>query len=710
MITHNILEDLALILCIAAVVTVIFHALHQPVVVGYLVAGMIVGPYTPYLLVDAHRIEILSELGVILLIFSIGLEFSLRRLARVAPTAGLITIVQVGLMMWIGDMVGQAFGFSALESLYLGAILSISSTTIVAKAFADEGVDREFSELVYGILLCEDLVAILLLAILTALSAGNSLTIGAIGITAGRLVAFLAILIVVGLIFVPRTIRAVANLGSQETLLIASIGICFAGALAAQRFGYSVALGAFLAGSLIAESGVSPRVERLVEPVRDMFAAVFFVSVGMLINPALSQGQWIAVMVVTLVVIIGKVVAVTLGAVLIGEGVPKSIRAGMSLAQIGEFSFIIASVGLTMKASREFIYTLAVAVSAITTFLTPFLIRSSAPFAAFIDRYMPRGLRLFTALYSSWIARFRAAPSADSSWSKVPGSVAWIALDVLAVAALAIAVTTREQDIYYFALSHTDLPGRWLDWILGAVIFAVAMPFFIGIVVRAWRIASLVALGAITGPRTDAGHLIDASRRILRAVVFSAILLIAGIPIFAFAQPLLPAYEGAALMGALAALLVLLLWHSVRGLREVVRSTAALLSLALDSSHPEEVHAEANVRKTLSDNDSENIPGIGRVLQFRIEPGLPGVGKTIGELHLTESTGAAVLAMSRDATQVMIPAATQELRAGDIIVLGGSDEAIAAAHTMLLGSRLSRPSHEDNRPPSRGPGDDTRPI
>ena len=708
LITHNILEDLALILCIAAIVTVIFHALRQPVVVGYLVAGMIVGPYTPYLFVDSHRIEILSELGVILLIFSIGLEFSLRRLARVAPTAGLITLVQVGLMIWLGDMLGQAFGFSQLESLYLGALLAISSTTIVAKAFADEGVDREFSELVFGILLCEDLVAILLLAILTALSAGNSLTIEAIGATTGRLVAFLSIIIVVGLIFVPRTIRAVANLRSRETLLITSIGICFAGALAAQRFGYSVALGAFLAGSLIAESGGGPQVEQLVEPVRDMFAAVFFVSVGMLINPALSRGEWIAVLVVTLVVIGGKVVGVTLGALLIGEGVPKSIRAGMSLAQIGEFSFIIASLGLTMKASREFIYTLAVAVSAITTFLTPYLIRSSAPFAAFIDRHMPSGLRLFTALYCGWIARFRGVPTTDSSWSKIPTSAAWIALDALVLTALAVTVTTREEDIYYFALNHTDLSGRWLDWLLGAVIFAVATPFFIGILVRAWRIASLVAVGAIAGPQTGVKNPIEASRRILRAVVFSAILLIAGIPIFVFAQPLVPAYGGAAVMGAVAALLVLLLWRSVRGLREVVRSTAGIISLAL-SSPTEAVHADPNDNR-LHSGDAENIPGIGRVFQFRIEPSLLGVGKTIGDLHLTESTGAAVLAMTRDATQVMIPAATQKLRAGDTIVVGGSDEAIAAARKMLLGSRDSEQLREELPAIRQDPDDGTSPM
>jgi CPA2 family monovalent cation:H+ antiporter-2 len=685
LITHNFLEDLAMILCIAAVVTVIFHALRQPVVVGYLIAGVIVGPYTPWLFADQHRIEVLSELGVILLIFSIGLEFSLRRLARVAATAGLITIVQVSLMMWFGDIAGRAFGFTPLESLYLGAIVAISSTTIVAKALAEEAVDRDFSDLVFGILLCEDLVAILLLAILTALSAGGSLSAHTIGATAGRLGAFLAILIVVGLIFVPRTIRAVANLGSRETLLVASIGICFAGALAAQKSGYSVALGAFLAGSLIAESGVASRVEHLIEPVRDMFGSVFFVSVGMLINPALSEKEWIAVIVVTLVVVIGKIVGVTTGGVLIGEGVPKSIRAGMSLAQIGEFSFIIAGVGLSMKASREFIYTLAVAVSAITTFLTPFLIRAAGPFAGFVDRRMPRSLRLLTALYSSWIAHFRSEPSADSSWSKLRGSIAWISFDVVALAALATAITLREQDIYYFALSHTNLPGRWLDWLVGAAIFALATPFFIGMVTRSWRIASLVAQDAISGPTTDGGQLIDAARKILRAVVFNAILLIISIPIFAFAQPLLPAYYGAAFMGALAGLLVLLIWRSARGLHKVIRLAGGLLKRALDSSHPEDtgnIHTDA--AHTLP-HATEDIPGIGRVFQFRVEPGLRGVGKTIGELDLTASTGAAVLAINRDATQVMIPAASEELRVGDTIVLGGSDEAIAAARRILLG-------------------------
>src|SRR5438034_2372045 len=395
---HEFLKSLTVVLAVAALTTVVFQRLRQPVVLGYLIAGLIVGPHVPIPLVaDSRVVQTLSELGVILLMFSLGLEFSLRKLMAVGPTASLTALLQSSVMVWLGFMIGRLFGWTPLESLFAGAVIAISSTTIIAKAFEEQGVTGKLRELVVGILIVEDLIAVLLMAILTGVASGSGLAAGPLAATIGRLAAFLVGLIAIGLLLVPRAIRAVARLNRRETTLVASVGLCFTIALVAQAFGYSVALGAFLAGSLVAESGEERQIERLVEPVRDVFAAVFFVSVGMLIDPALVARHWPAVCVLTAAVVLGKVVGVSLGAFLTGSGLRISLQAGLSLAQIGEFSFIIAGLGLALHATGAFLYPVAVAVSALTTLFTPWMIRASEPIAAWVDRRLPRPIQTLAA-------------------------------------------------------------------------------------------------------------------------------------------------------------------------------------------------------------------------------------------------------------------------------------------------------------------------
>src|SRR4051812_10305385 len=301
------LTNLAMVLCVAAVTTVVFQRLRQPVVLGYILAGLLVGPHVPVPLVaDSATVHGLSELGVILLLFTIGLEFTIGKLLRVGVAAAIVAIVEISVQIVLGDVSGHLFGWSARESLYAGAMLAISSTTIIAKAFNELRIGGRLRELVFGVLIVEDLIAILLLAALTTISAGT-LSASQLGMTAARLALFLAVVVGLGLLIVPRLVRATVRLDRPETTAVACVGICFAFALLAQRFGYSVALGAFVAGSLVAESGEGARIEHLLEPVRDLFAAVFFVSVGMLIDPALVRANWAPIVVLSIVVIGGRI-------------------------------------------------------------------------------------------------------------------------------------------------------------------------------------------------------------------------------------------------------------------------------------------------------------------------------------------------------------------------------------------------------------------
>ena len=445
---HAFLVALTIVLGVAAVTTVVFQRLGQPVVLGYILAGLIIGPNVPIPLVaDPQIIRTLSELGMILLMFSLGLEFSLGKLLRLGPTAGLIALLQSSLMVWLGFVVGQAFGWTTIESLFAGAIIAISSTTIIAKAFDEQKVSGALRELVVGVLIVEDLIAILLMTTLTAVSVGSGLSASQMAITTGKLVLFLVGLVAVGLMVVPRTVRAINRLGRPETTLVASIGFCFGVALLAHKFGYSVALGAFIAGSLIAESGEAHQIEVLVQPVRDMFAAIFFVSVGVMIDPALIAQHWLVVAVLTLVVIGGKIVGVTMGAFITGNSVRTSVQAGMSLAQIGEFSFIIAGLGLTLGATGSFMYPVAVAVSAITTLTTPWLIKASGPFANFVDRKLPRPLQTFVSLYGSWVEQLRRQPKEPTRGSEIRRLVLLLAIDLALLAAIAIGTIEGEDAI-----------------------------------------------------------------------------------------------------------------------------------------------------------------------------------------------------------------------------------------------------------------------
>jgi CPA2 family monovalent cation:H+ antiporter-2 len=284
-VTNNFLEDMALVLCIAALASVICQLLRQPLVVGYLVAGMVVGPHIPGLYANTERVRLVSDLGVTVLIFSIGLEFRFRRLLRLAPTAGLVAVIQAASMVCLGYLAGRLMGWKPWDSLLTGAIMSISGAVIVARAFEEVRVDSRVRELVFGIVLCEDVIGIVLLAVLITLRNGGALSFPTIGISAGRLGTFIIVVVAIGLITVPYVVRGVARFKRPETLLITSLGLCFAFAMIAERVGYTVVLGAFLAGSLVAESLEGEAVEKLIEPVRHVFGAIFFVSVGMLIDP-----------------------------------------------------------------------------------------------------------------------------------------------------------------------------------------------------------------------------------------------------------------------------------------------------------------------------------------------------------------------------------------------------------------------------------------
>jgi Kef-type K+ transport system membrane component KefB len=339
--TNNFLEDMALVLCVAALASVICQVLRKPLVVGYLIAGMVVGPHVPGVYANTERVRLVSDLGVTVLIFSIGLEFNFRRLLRLAPTAGLVALTQAAAMIGLGYLVGRLMGWSRWESLVTGAMISISGAVIVAKAFEEVRVEPRVRQLVFGVVLCEDVIAIVLLAVLITLASGDVLSFHALSIDVGLLSSFIILVVAIGLMTVPYLVRGIARFKRPETLLITSLGLCFALAMIAERAGYTVVLGAFLAGSLVAESARGAEVEKLIEPVRHVFGAIFFVSVGMLINPQLLASHWPALALLTMVAVAGKLVSVSLASMLVGEPPNGAVKTGFAMAT---YSILFAQV------------------------------------------------------------------------------------------------------------------------------------------------------------------------------------------------------------------------------------------------------------------------------------------------------------------------------------------------------------------------------
>jgi CPA2 family monovalent cation:H+ antiporter-2 len=666
---------------VAAVATVVFQRLRQPVVFGYLLAGMIVGPHISIPLVaDPQTVRVLSELGVILLMFSLGLEFSIRKLVQVSRSAGLVALFECSVMVSVGYLVGQMLGFTRIESIFTGAITGISSTTIIVKAFEEQKVKGRVTALVFGILIIEDLIAIFLLTVLTTVAHSGSISPSDLGLTAVRLAMFLVPLIGFGLLTVPRAIRAVVRLGRPETTLVASIGICFAAALLALSFGYSVALGAFIAGSLIAESGHELEIERMVRPVRDMFAAIFFVSVGMMIDPAALMEHWRAVLALTLAVIVGKVLAVTVGAFLAGHGRRTAMKAGMSLAQIGEFSFIIASVGVAAGVIGGWMYPVAIAVSAITTLTTPLLIRLSNNAAASIDHWLPEPIQTVAALYGSWIERVRSAPRAPTERSAVNRIVRFIVVDAAFIIALIIGVDLEIDRLSQILGGMVRMAPDRVRFMIVLTSGFIAVPLIYGLVTSAKALGNRLARRAFADAQKGKVDPADAPRRALVILVQIAVVLAVGIPVVAITQPFLPPHQGAFVLTLVTLVLLIALWRNAANLQGHARAGAQIIASVL--SHQMASADDTPGNRTLEDVNTI-LPGLGEPVAIRVVPQSIAIGRSLAQLNLRGATGATVLAIKRGDQQIPTPLGREVIHSGDVLAVAGAQDAVSVARALF---------------------------
>ena len=478
------IEDLALILVVAGLVTLLFRKLRQPIVLGYIVAGFLVSPHMPYLMsvVDKADVQTWADIGVLFLLFALGLDFSFKKILRMGLAPVIAALVIIFCMMVTGTLTGRLFGWSRMDCLFLAGMLAMSSTTIIYKACDDLGLRQQrFANLVMSVLILEDVLAVVMMVMLSTM-AGGAASVGGMMIgSIVKIVFFLVLWFVVGIFLIPPFLRRMRRLMDDETLVVVALGLCCAMAVISTTVGFSSAFGAFVMGSILAETIEADKIMRVVEPVKNLFGAVFFVSVGMLVDPHVLAAYALPIAVIVVAIIVGQAIFGTMGFMLSGQPLKTAMQCGFSMAQIGEFAFIIASLGLSLGVIADFLYPVVVAVSVITTFLTPYMMKASLPTYAYIERRLPRRwLRMLNHLGTM----HHASRAEAGHWRTLLRAMAWnvVVYSILSAAVVAVMLTT------FLPFMRRLLPGWDLHWwangITGVLTVALISPFLRSMVMK----------------------------------------------------------------------------------------------------------------------------------------------------------------------------------------------------------------------------------
>ena len=549
------IQDLAVIMLVAGMVTLLFHRLKQPVVLGYILAGVIVGPYTPpfSLVHDQNTIKTLAELGVMFLLFSLGLEFNIKKLARVGAAAVTAGCAEILVMVWVGYEIGRFFDWKAMDALFLGAMLAISSTTIIVKALHELNLKHHrFAQLIFGILIVEDILAIAMIVLLSSVATSGTLSVQAVFATLSELTLFMVVSLVVGIVTIPRLLKYIDSFKSREMLLISVLGMLFGFCLLVIKLQYSMALGAFIIGAIIAESRQVKKIEHLIEPIRDMFSAIFFVTIGLLFNPHVLFEYTVPILVISCAVVIGKVISCSLGAFVAGQDGHTSIRVGMGLAQIGEFSFIIATLGISLNVTSDFLYPIAVAVAAITTLLTPYLINAADPFSHKLATIMPTKLVQVGHAYTTWLQSIQ--PQGDSVvLAKIIRRII-----IHAIVNFMIVIAIFLCSAYFFEVVASYIPTlAILRGLEKAIVWSGALLLSLPFLIAAYR--KLKALSMLLA-EMSAGEYTAQTRKVISEVIPIVAILVMLLLVCALSASILPPANLMLVVLAFFALLIPLLW------------------------------------------------------------------------------------------------------------------------------------------------------
>lgn len=647
----SLISDLAVILISAGLVTLLFKRLKQPVVLGYIVAGILAGPAITQIptVTNVESIRIWADIGVIFLLFALGLDFSFKKLMKVGGTAviGAITIV-IG-MMTLGYTTGLSLGWGHMNSLFLGGMLSMSSTTIIFKAFDDMGLrNQRFAGVVFGILVVEDLFAVLLMVLLSTLAVSKHVEGMELLNSVIKLGVFLLFCFVIGIYLIPSFLKKARTFLNDETLLIVSLGLCLGMVIIATKAGFSSALGAFVMGSILAETIEAEHIEHLIKPVKDLFGAIFFVSVGMLIDPALLWEYKIPILILTLVVMVGQILFASFGVLLSGQPVKIAIHSGFSLAQIGEFAFIIASLGLTLGVTDNFLYPIVVAVSVITTFFTPYMIRMAEPACRVADRIIPKSWMKFLERYSSGSNTIHQ----KSAWNKLLKALTRIVGTYTAVTLVLIFIWL--QFVAPFIMKEiSGLRGAIISLVLILLLIA---PMLRAIMMKKNHSAEFQQLWL------DSKY----NRGPLVSLIILRIILCIGLVMLPVTR-LLNAAVGILL--AIAATVIVIVILSKRLKRQSILMERHFFSNL--TARELEYERKAPINQRFANHLLERDLHLA---DFEVRQNSPSMGKTLKELNFRQKCNVNIVTIIRGEKRINIPGGEERLYPFDKLVVVGADD------------------------------------
>ncbi len=648
--------DLAMILGAAALSTLIFSKLRQPIVLGYLIAGFAVGPHFPLwpTVADSEGVKLWAEIGVIFLLFGLGLEFSFKKLAKVGKSAFIAATFEIITMSAVGYLFGQALGWKTMDSIFLGAILSMSSTTIIIRAFDEAGLKgKAFANLVFGILIVEDLMAILLMVILAAISIPGSFSGTNLAYLSGRLIFFLLAWFLVGIYVLPTLLRRMRKLLNNEIMLILSIALCLLMVVLATKANFSAALGAFIMGSILAETEEGERIEHLLISVKDLFAAVFFVSVGMMIDPSILREYFGVIILITIITVFGKLLGSGFGAVLSGRSLKHSTQAGMSLAQIGEFSFIIATLGVSLNVVSDFLYPIIIAVSAVTTFTTPYMIKYSGPMYNWIEKRLPQ--RFLNSL-----SHYEKAMT--SSGQERPMSLLWrtYGLGILLNSVVVLAIGMGIASLALPAILATFGDSSTVRFISCILTLVACSPFLSAVVFKTPKKI----------PSKEAESILRLSRLQIGATVIRGVigLILVEVIINQFAR---------------SSIMPLVVLVATPAVIYIFRFRIGRFYLAIEDRFLKNLNAKEIMEVESLAKLPQLAPWNATLTQISVTADSPLSGLTLEECKFRSQTGATIGMIDRGSRRIFAPTRSERLLPGDELYLIGTDEQITSAQELI---------------------------
>ena len=674
----DMIEDLALILVVAGVVTLIFKKLKQPLVLGYIVAGFLVSPNMPYTasVADMENVHLWADIGVMFLLFSLGLDFSFKKILKMGASPVISTCTIIFCMSMLGFCVGRLFGWEQMDCIFLGGMLAMSSTTIIYKAFDDLGLrQQQFAGLVMSVLILEDILAIVMMVMLSAIAQGN-LEGSQMLESVMRIGFFLILWLVVGIFAIPLFLRAVRSLINTEVLLVVSLGLCCAMAVISSKVGFSSAFGAFIMGSILAETVEAERIEKLVEPVKNLFGAIFFVSVGMLVDPKILVEYAVPIILLVMTILIGQSVFGTFSFMLGGESLKSAMRCGFSMAQIGEFSFIIASLGLSLGVISDFLYPVVVAVSVITTFLTPYMIRFATPVYNNLEHRLPN--KLINSLNSLSMGNHQHQHG-QNHWKKllIQMTINTVVYSILTSATIVMMFT------FVLPFMRGIMPGWQLHWyangVTGVLTVLVIAPFLRAMVMKKNRSPEFRALW-------------DESSRNRMPLIFTIVVrAIIAIAFIFYICNFLSRFTNA-LMITIGVIVILLIVFS----RWVKHRSITLERLFVQNLRSRDIAAQVYGKKRplyadrLLDRDIH-------IANFEVPSDSMWMGQTLKQLNLRKKYGVHISSILRGGWRVNIPDGDFMIFPGDVLQAIGSDEQFSVFREALENERLGVDPNAEKR-------------